>query len=87
LEVDVSTLSQFTPGRIKSIQRGTISGSATATITAVDTAKSILTNLGHSAPGAGSIARLTFTNSTTITATNGGVDSPGTTGFQVVEYY
>jgi len=85
-------------GRIKSIQRGTISlvntaTTNTATITNVDAAKSILALLGTSCPFTGSggyfHARLELTNATTITATRE-VGASGTTlnvSFQVVEYY
>lgn len=76
----MSNLTQFSSGGIKSIQRGTITISgtaltATATITAVDTAKSELRHLGVSSnPPASTIdheyaLRLSLTNSTTITAT------------------
>ena len=70
---------QPTGGRaIKSIQRGVIalSGSfatATATITAVVTAKTELRLLGYSAPGGDNVQapRIVLTNTTTITATKG----------------
>lgn len=76
---------------IKLIQRGVISvpsGSttATATITAVDTSKSILSNLGRHID----ISRggsLTLTNSTTITATCTTGSSNTTISYQLVEYY
>jgi len=73
---------------IKSIQRGVIglsSSPTTATITSVNTSKSILTNLGWS--GSGSIdVKLQLTNSTTITAEATGVTS-SQVGYQIVEYY
>lgn len=78
----MSTFSQFAGGgggaTIKAIQRGVISiavsgTSATATITAVDTAKSELRFLGGSGYDAsGTIAtvpRIVLTNATTVTAT------------------
>lgn len=103
----MSTLSQFSGGgRIKSIQRGVINlstSSGTATITAVDTTKSILYNLGVVDNGAyrdsygGSVLQigLQLTNSTTITASVGGsffgsftsVVAYGSVSWQLVEYY
>jgi hypothetical protein len=83
------------PGSIKSIQRGVISlsgssATATATITAVDTSKSLLNHLGTlvNTDDARQITHLTFTNATTITATRSASTS-GTqeVSFQVVEYY
>lgn len=77
---------------IKGIQRGTISvatsnSSGTATITAVNTAKSILFNLGIEGDTTRG-GRLALTNSTTITAT---VNAAGATAlnvsYQIVEYY
>lgn len=78
----MSTFSQFAGGgggaTIKAIQRGVISispgnTSATATITAVDTAKSELRFLGGSGYDAsGTVAtvpRIVLTNATTVTAT------------------
>lgn len=89
----MSSLSDFLPGRIKSIQRGTIAvtgaTSATATITSVDTSKSILTHLGqHSTQtGLDNVATsLALTNATTITATRGASTGTVTVGYQVVEY-
>jgi len=76
----MSTLTQFASGSIKSIQRGIIAittpntGSATATITAVNTAKSSLSYLGQTgyygatATEGISNMRIALTNSTTITA-------------------
>jgi hypothetical protein len=88
-------------GRIKSIQRGTITvgptgggssiSSATATITAVDTAKSIISFLGVTAGsgGGGGDARVELTNGTTVTAKcqSYGVVTTVIVGYQVVEYY
>ena len=66
------------PTGIKSIQRGTISlstGSATVTITAVNTAKTELRHLGIASGTAdlSGFARITLTNSTTITANTNSV--------------
>lgn len=80
---------------IKSIQRGTISmsnaSSGTATISAVNTAKSVLHNLGGLAivgTSEADIQRLSLTNSTTVTASVRALTA-GTyiCNFQVVEYY
>jgi hypothetical protein len=89
--------------RIKSIQRGTVTISennltATATITAVDPAKTLIMPLGFSASPTGSasddamkesLARIDLTNATTVTATRaeGGPGTSVVVGFQVVEYY
>jgi hypothetical protein len=104
----MSTLSQFSGGgRIKSIQRGVIdlsASSGTATlITAVDTTKSILYNLGVVNNGAyidssgGGVLQigLQLTNSTTITASVGSafftpftaVIAYGSVSWQLVEYF
>ena len=83
---------------IKSVQRGAItllqSGSpltATATISAVNTAKSDLTLLGWSVNNGDIRAapRLALTNSTTITATRVSAGAPDetTAAWQLVEYY
>ena len=75
----MSTLSQFSGGGVKSVQRGTITinvsaGNATATVNSVDVNKSLLTHLGQSgyynstADGIFNV-RLFLTNGTTITAT------------------
>ena len=95
----MANLTSFSSG-IKSIQRGTISlfagsGSATASISAVDTAKSFVNFLGFNVPGASTepfdlsaMVRLTLTNSTTVTATHSsGADYTVTVGFEVIEFY
>lgn len=85
--------------RIKNIQYGTVSVpfnnySATATITTVDTAKTVLIMLGFSTAAGTTDAsiiypRITLTNTTTVTATRGGNTSTGTltVGFVAVEFY
>lgn len=85
------------PGAIKSIQRGviTISGAtgATATVTAVDTTKAQLRQLGSSiTAGSGSDARdyasLVLTNSTTITATRANAGTTATAvSWELVEVF
>jgi hypothetical protein len=93
----MSTISQFFGGSgsvIKSIQRGliTISGaatSATATLSpAVTTSKAMLMNLGSNAVDfdVRYQARLTLTNSTTVTATRVGTGTDTFVSWQVVEY-
>lgn len=91
----MSTLTQFTGGGIKSIQRGTITLSltltATATISSVNVNKSMLnflgcvdntgftTNLGF--------ARIELTNATTITASRGtGTSGSSVVAYEVIEY-
>ena len=97
----MSTLSQFSGGGIKgSVQRGTITiggnfptseTSKTQTISAVDTSKSIINYLGNSVSGADDvtmIARLSLTNSTTITATRARSDYTSTiVSYEVIEFY
>lgn len=102
----MSTLSQFSGGGIKSIQRGTITvptaggsgSSATATITAVNTAKTILNYCGcasgqkgaTSSSNAAVMARIALTSSTQITASTnvstGGGTVP-TVSYEVIEYF
>ena len=96
----MSTLTQFSGAGIKgNVQRGTItinigSTTATATVTSVNTLKSVLTHLGQtgyysstSSDGLGNV-RISLTNATTITATAGA--NPNATAFTVsyelVEY-
>ena len=91
----MSTLSQFGGSGIKSIQRGTISvsagagtGSNTATITAVDTSKSECKFMGvTSAANIQGLAKVTLTNSTTVTADASGAGSTYVVGYEVVERY
>lgn len=86
---------------VKSVQRGSLSFSsktATATISAVDVNKAIVVHGGSSWGDGGSAstsysgswdARLTLTNSTTVTATVGYYNSSytGPTTWQVIEFY
>ena len=89
----MSTLSQFSGGRIKSVQRGTIAisftTSATETITAVDPLKTMINYLGETTVfnDIRTNARISLTNSTTITATR--FDDTGTTtvSYEVIEFY
>lgn len=83
---------------IKSVQPFTIainagSSSGTATITAVDTTKAFVswggTDLDATAAGGGAhnwLATLVLTNSTTVTATRGGITGTATVAGTVVEY-
>lgn len=89
----MSNATQFLPGQIKSIQRGTIAISSgtsnTATVTSVDTSKSILMHLGQSSTQTGIdnvSTALALTNATTITATRGGSTGTTTVGYQLIEY-
>jgi hypothetical protein len=89
----MSTLSQFGGGSIKSIQRGVINttstATATATISAVNPAKSILSTTGSNTnPGGNIWSYLSLTNSTTITATVSTSSSNASAiAWQLVEYY
>ena len=99
----MSTLSQFSGGGIKSIQRGTISTNAstltaTATITAVNTAKTILNYCGcasgrhyqNATYDISIMARIALTSSTQITAsTNIGTATGAlpTVSYEVIEYF
>lgn len=82
-------------GNVRSIQRGTIaianpSTSNTATITSVDTAKSIVNNLGWTTSSGGSVdfARVALTNSTTVTANATPTSTVTTTvSYEVIEFY
>ena len=84
-------------GAIKSIQAGTISIAGanvtnTATVTAVDTTKAVLTFLGYSMDVANPecSVRIALTNSTTITATRsstGGGTTTSIVGYFLTEYY
>jgi hypothetical protein len=90
----MSVFTQFVSGNIKSIQRGTLSfgtsSTASATITTVNTDKSILFNLGMQGSGTtfdrGS-GRISLENSTTISAVRFGDTSNGNISYQLVEYY
>ena len=109
----MSTLSQFSGGGIKSIQRGTISfaapggfnyaTSSTATISAVNTAKTMLNFCGcasgcnqNSTSGVSVVASVALTNSTTVTANfitsisayaYGSPGVPPTVSYEVIEFY
>lgn len=81
-------LYHFMPGVI-SVQRGTVTGAATATPTAVDTNKTMLFYLGQETDnGVGDTskaARIVLTNSTTITQTTSG-GAATITGWQLVSF-
>lgn len=86
-------VTEYWPGVIKSIQRGTVTvtGAAnTATITTVNTAKTEFDYLGFSdtdtSNNNGVIPYAVLTNATTVTATNV-VAVAATIGFQAVEFY
>ena len=81
---------EYVPGVIKSVQRGTMVGATTATITAVNTEKSEVDWLGNTDTTGGTtssfLSRLTLTNATTVTS-NLGVATSVVTSYQVVEFY
>jgi hypothetical protein len=93
----MSTLSQFAAGGIKSIQRGTISVNtvAAATITAVNTAKTMLnfcgSQNGYSSPYAnpnGAMIQLTSSTQVTATAQSLLTLSPAAVvSYEVIEYF
>lgn len=94
----MSTLSQFSGGGIKSIQRGSSAGTSnrTVTITAVDVNKSIvISNCSSGLRSAYYTASITdgcyLANSTTIQIVagerNGGNTANATVHWQVIEYY
>lgn len=85
---------EFWPGVIKSVQRGTIQlvgvASNTATVTAVNTAKSSLECTGFYAATAEPdrfYTKLVLTNGTTITATKNTATDTVNIWYQLVEYY
>ena len=91
---------QFAPGVVRSVQYGATSGTSgadTATITAVNTAKSCVVYLGlttsssnayNAEPPGKYYARVALTNSTTVTATyaNAGGQTMAI-AFAVVEFF
>ena len=89
---------EFAPGILKSIQRGTVAmvavGSNTATITSVDTAKSIVLGQGATwydnsstqSLGATSVT-MTLTNATTLTVNRDVSTVTWTQGYQILEFY
>ena len=93
----MSTLSQFSGGGIKSIQRGTItvSTTATATITAVNTAKTMLNFCGCSNGISGDsvsvalLARIALTSSTQVTASGRSAYASyiPIVSYEVIEYF
>ena len=89
---------EFAPGVVKSLQTGTLNittgqQSNTATITTVNTAKTFLVWDNQDSNTAGTnaeaFARLTLTNATTLTATQGAVASGGniTTNYTALEFF
>lgn len=89
---------EYWPGLIKSVQRGTITlnsvTSATATITAVDTTKTMVEHLGASNTDASGgngqlwLTTLVLTNATTVTAAvNTAAANSPIVGYQVIEWF
>lgn len=87
----MSSLLSLMGAGVKSIQRGSIAipggGTGTATITAVDTSKSVILPAGstHSTTGIPGDGTLDFASSTSITST--WIGPGGVVRFTVVEYY
>lgn len=84
---------EYLPGVIKSVQRGTVTmPTTTATITEVNTAKSVIDHLGSTAGSGGAIGssqetNATLTNSTTVTISAGTTADSQVTSYQVVEWF
>lgn len=80
---------EYETGVIKRVQRGTITGAATATITAVDTTKSKLSMLGWTTTNTASDMvnnpKMVLTDATTVTQ-SGGVVTNITGAYQVIEF-
>ena len=91
----MSTLTQLAGGGIKSVQRGTITlpgvSSNTATITSVDTNKSMLNFLGvtesTSLTTNNALVRIALTNATTVTATRSTSTGTSIVSYEVIEFY
>lgn len=84
-------LTNTQPNGIKQIIRNVVTiantaTSGTATIAAVDPAKSLITNLGQKT-GTTVPAGIELTNGTTVTATRAGTTGIADFPFQVVEYW
>jgi hypothetical protein len=81
-------VTEYYVGVLKRVQRGTVIGGTTATITAVVPGKTELDYLGATStnigPGTSTYVRIDLTNSTTVTAT--AVAGAETAGYQVVEF-
>ncbi|MBZ0105528.1 MAG: hypothetical protein K8H84_07835 [Sulfuricella denitrificans] len=75
---------------IKSIQRGVLAAGSAATVSAVNTAKSVLLTSGFtcisSPPNAGDYAKAVLTDSTTVTATCGYFGNAPSIAWQLLEY-
>lgn len=86
----VYEITEYYPGVIRSVQRGTISGAASATITAVDTSRSELVFLGFTtAITTGDqiySVRHALVNATTVTQTEGAAQT-NVGSYQVVEWW
>jgi len=86
---------EYWPGVIKSVQRGTITlagaASNTATITTVNTSKSMLFDLRYSTTELAVphtiTTRLTLTNATTVTASRAVGTGTNISSYQIVEFY
>jgi hypothetical protein len=90
----MSTLSQFSGGGVKSVQRGTIiisngSLAATGTITAVDPLRSMVNHLGQTMEFDNNrvLSRISLANSTTVTANRVLAIDATTISYEVIEFY
>jgi hypothetical protein len=83
-------VTEYFPGVIRSVQRGTIVGAATAAITSVNTARAELSYLGHTESASDGITQympnLVLTNATTVTQSVV-VSAATTSGYQVLEWW
>lgn len=89
------TVIEFKPAYIKSINRGNIAltgvNTNTATITAVNTSKSIASYLGYSTTDATEVFQenynsIVLTNTTTVTASNNTATTTLTASYEIVEF-
>lgn len=84
-------MGRIVPSGLKSVQRGTISVSgslsATATISAVNTAKSELRVLGWTNTTAANTARVELTSSTVVTAYQSVVTGTTDVSWELSEFY
>lgn len=86
-------LIEYYLGVVKSVQRGTISGNGTGSISAVDTTKTILNFMGWREPGTGtftgdaSTSRMTLTNTTTVTAVENNAGGATVIAYEALEFY
>ena len=81
---------EWMPGVVKSVQSGTVIHGTPATITSVNTAKTVVFFGGNSVANATQAnlnVTVTLTNATTVTAVNDGGNTHATASFMVVEFF